>query len=315
MNTTYCITGVSGYIGTLLARRLASDPKNRVVGIDLNEPEKLKEIGFYQSDIREPGIAGILKAEDVDIVIHLAFYTLPEGNAAEAESINIGGTKNMLQAVGETDVKRLVIASSAAAYGSHPDNPVPMKESHPLRPNKFFYYSYHKAVQEELTQEFSKNHPEVKVIILRPCILIGPHINNPTGDSLKQKVLIYPSGEQPPIQVIYEDDAVDAFYLAATSGTEGIFNVAADNTVVYPELAKIMNKKLILLPSWLLSPLATVGKWLGLSPVSSTTLKFIKNPIVIDPSKFNKEFNFQPKYDAKRAFMKFAQEIYIRNNF
>ena len=309
MNTTYCITGVSGYIGRLLARRLASDPKNRVIGIDLNEPENLEEIKFHRSDIRDPNIASVLKAENVDVLIHLAFYTLPEGNAVEAESINIDGTKNILKALKEADATRLILASSSAAYGSHPDNPVPMSESQPLRPNRFFYYSWHKATQEELTQQFVNSHPAVKAIILRPCILIGPHINNPTGDSLKQKLLVYISGEQTPIQVIYEDDAVEAFRLAATSNSEGIYNVATDNTVTYPELAKMMNKRLILLPFWLLSRLATVGKWLRVSPVSATTLKFIRNPIVVDPSKFNQQFNFTPKYDSKQAFVQFVKEI------
>ena len=309
MNTTYCITGVSGYIGRLLARRLAADPKNRIVGLDLNEPEDLGEIEFHRSDIRDPAIGSILKAEKVDVVIHLAFYTLPEGNVVEAESINIDGTKNILRALREAGAKRLVLASSSAAYGSHPDNPVPMSESQPLRPNRFFYYSWHKATQEQLTQDFVSSHPGIKAVILRPCILIGPHINNPTGDSLKQKILVYLSGQQAPIQLIYEDDAVEAFRLAAISDSEGIYNIAPDKTVTYPELAKMMNKKLILLPFWLLSRLATLGKWLGVSPVSGTTLKFIRNPIVVDPSKFNRQFDFTPKYDTKQAFVQFVQQI------
>jgi len=77
MNTTYCITGVSGYIGRLLAKRLASDPQNRVIGIDVNEPENLEEIEFHRSDIRDPNIANVLKAENVDVLIH----NLPGGSA------------------------------------------------------------------------------------------------------------------------------------------------------------------------------------------------------------------------------------------
>lgn len=309
MYTTYCITGVSGYIGRLLAGRLSGDSANRVVGVDFKPPENLGEIRFYKSDIRDPGIAGVLRAENVDVLIHLAFYTLPEGDAFEAESVNVDGTKNILQAAGAADVRRLVLASSSAAYGSHPDNPVPMSESHLLRPNKFFYYSHHKATQEELTRQFITSHPEIKAVILRPCVLIGPHINNSTGDSLKQKVLVYMSRNQPPIQLIYEDDAVEAFYLAATSNAEGTYNIAGDNTVTYPELARMMDKRLILLPFWLLSRLATVGKWLRISPVGATTLKFIRNPIVVDPSRFNQRFNFKPEYDSKQAFMQFINEI------
>lgn len=309
MTTTFCITGVSGYIGGLLARKLAANQEHRVIGIDINPPLDAGPIRFFESDIRDKGIAEILEAEKVDVLIHLAFYTLPEGDAREARSVNIIGTKNILRATGKAKVRRFVLASSAAAYGSHADNPVPMAESQPLRANDFFYYSAHKAEQEKLTGAFAGQHPQTETIILRPCVLIGPHINNPTGDSLKEKILIFIKGRQPPIQLIHEDDAAQAFYLAAIGTGTGVFNVAAPGTVTYPELAGLMNKKIILLPFGLLAALATVGKWLGVSPVSGTTLKFIRNPIVIDPDKFANHFGFKPKYDSRAAFVNFMDAI------
>ena len=309
MDTTYCITGVSGYIGKLLAGKLAQETNQNVIGIDLEAPAELDNIKFRRSDIRDTAIGDIFKSEKVDTIIHLAFYTAPEGDAALAESVNVDGTRNILQAAGRAGVKRLVLASSAAAYGSHPDNAVPMTESHPLRPNKYFYYSNHKAAQEELMREFKQQHPEIQTIILRPCVLIGPHINNPTGDSLRQKVLLFIKGRQPPIQFIYEDDAAHAFYLAARSDREGVYNIAGDGTLTYPEIAELMNKKIILLPFGMLSALANVGKRLRVSPVSATTLNFIRNPIIVDPSNFNRQFNFKPQYDTRQALMQFYNQI------
>ena len=305
MSTTYCITGISGYIGKLLARKLTHEPGSKVIGIDLEAPADQANIKFFKSDIRDSTIADIFKSENVDVVIHLAFYTAPEGDAALAESINVGGTQNILQAAGSRGVRRFVLASSAAAYGSHPNNAVPMTESHPLRPNKYFYYSDHKATQEKMMREFKQQHPEIQTIALRPCVLIGPHINNPTGDSLKQKVLLFIKGRQPPIQFIYEDDAAQAFYLAATSDREGVYNIAGDGTLTYPEIAELMNKKIILLPFRVLSALANVGKRLRVSPVSATTLNFIRNPIVVDPSQFNRHFEFKPEYNTHQALMQF----------
>ena len=306
MDTTYCITGVSGYIGKLLAGKLAQETNQNIIGIDLDAPADLNNINFRQSDIRDTAIGDIFKSEKVDTIIHLAFYTAPEGDAALAESVNVDGTRNILQAAGRAGIKRLVLASSAAAYGSHPDNAVPMTESHPLRPNKYFYYSNHKAAQEELMREFKQQHPEIQTIVLRPCVLIGPHINNPTGDSLRQKVLLFIKGRQPPIQFIYEDDAAHAFYLAARSDSEGEYNIAGDGTLTYPEIAELMNKKIILLPFGLLSVLANVGKRLKLSPVSATTLNFIRNPIIVDPSNFNRQFKFKPQFNTQQALLQFA---------
>ena len=82
MSKTYCITGISGYIGKLLVQKLTRDHKNRVIGIDLNMPAGLDNVQIYQNDIRNPGIVDILRNETVDVVVHLAFYTHPEGATA-----------------------------------------------------------------------------------------------------------------------------------------------------------------------------------------------------------------------------------------
>ena len=308
MPTTYCITGISGYIGKLLAQKLSLEAGNKVMGIDLKAPTGLTNTLFFAKDIRDPAIGDIFEAEKVDVLIHLAFYTHPEGDATLAKSVNLAGTQNILRAAVRSGIKRLVLASSAAAYGSHPDNAIPMTESHPLRPNKYFYYSDHKAAQEKMVCQFSQQHPELKAIILRPCVLIGPHINNPTGDSLRQKVLLFIKGRQPPIQFIYEDDAAQAFHLAAKDDAAGVYNIAGEGTLTYPEIAELMNKRLILLPFGVLSTLANVGKRLKLSPVSARTLKFIRNPIIVDPSNFNRDFNFKPIYDTKHALMQFQSK-------
>jgi nucleoside-diphosphate-sugar epimerase len=44
-----------------------------------------------------------------------------------------------------------------------------------------------RLLTQKLAQDFKKDHPEIQLVILRPCVLIGPHINNPTGDSLNKK--------------------------------------------------------------------------------------------------------------------------------
>jgi len=306
---TYCITGISGYIGQLLAARLARISDVRVVGLDLKAPDGLENVIFHNIDIRDPAIADILEAEAVDTLIHLAFYTHPEGDAKEALSVNIKGTENILNAVVSAGVGKFVLASSAAAYGSHPDNPVPMCEQDPLRPNEYFYYSWHKAEQERLAKEALRDRPDIKTVILRPCVLIGPHINNPTGDSLRQKILVYTKGDAPQVQLIDEDDAVEAFYLAATGDGEGIFNVAGEGTLTYPELAQILNKKIVLLPFGLLARLASFAKRLGLSPVSATTLRFIQNPLVVDGSRFQQHFGFKPKHNQQQILLKFLETL------
>lgn len=305
----YCITGVCGYIGGLLARRLAREADARVSGIDVKRRLDLDGIAVHERDVRNPGIGDILAAERPDTVIHLAFYTHPEGDAGEAQSVNIDGTRNIVRAAASAGVLRFVLASSAAVYGSHPDNPVPITERHPPRPNEFFYYSRHKAEQENTVREVLRDRPEVELVILRPAAVIGPHIDNPTGAALRAPVLFGPRGTPPPIQLLDEDDAVEAFYRAATGRATGTYNVAAGGALAYPDVARLMNKNIVLLPYPLLAASATLGKWLGLSPVGAKTVRFIRHPLVVDATEFLKWFNFKPRFDTRSALMRFARSL------
>lgn len=303
----YGITGASGYLGRLLAQALAHDPDTRVVGLDLRPPAGGVDGAFRRCDIRDPGLAGVLRDEGIDTLVHLAFYTLPEGEARLAESVNLDGTRNVLRAAAEAGVRRLVLASSAAAYGSHPDNPVPMREEQPLRPNPGFRYSWHKAEQERMVREFARAHPQVETVVLRPCALIGPHINNPTGVSLRQRLLVHLRGDTTPLQFIHERDAATAFALAARGGATGIFNVAADGTLTFAEVARILGKPLVRLPYGLLATLATLGRWLRVSPVSARTVAFIRHPMVVDAARFRASFGFAPQHTTHEAVVEFAR--------
>jgi UDP-glucose 4-epimerase len=302
---TYCVTGVAGYLGGLLARRLASADDTRVVGIDLQAPADLHDVSFHECDIRNPGLTAILAEEAVDVLVHLAFYTPPEGDPEEARSVNVDGAKNVLQAVRDSAVRRLVVVSSSAAYGSHDDNPLPLRESDPLRPNYSFYYSAHKAEQEMLVRRFAEEHPEVETVVLRPCVVIGPHINNPTGDSLKQKVMIAMRDPEVPVQLIYEDDVAEALFLAATGRATGVFNVGGSGMATFREIGLLLHKKVVRVPYGVLRRLASFARALRLSPVGGRTVTFIRNPIVTDTRRFARTFGFRPRFDTIGAVLEF----------
>jgi len=72
---TICITGISGYLGVRLAKALKPPAgKGELIGIDIAPPpEALKNISFYQKDIRDPGVEAVFSQHQVDTVFHLAF--------------------------------------------------------------------------------------------------------------------------------------------------------------------------------------------------------------------------------------------------
>lgn len=116
------ITGGSGFVGQALIADIEDeyqtinyDLKN---GDDILDGEKLKR-----------------SLKDVDIVFHLAAQTSVQESIKNPEydwRVNVGGTKQLIEAVRGSDVDKIIYASTAAVYGM-PEY-IPIDEMHPLRP-------------------------------------------------------------------------------------------------------------------------------------------------------------------------------------
>ena len=92
--------------------------------------------------------------------------------------INVGGTRSVLEAASQAGTPQVLVASSGTAYGAWPDNPVPLKEDHPIRPHPHFCYANDKSQVEFLCRDFMKNHPDIITGIIRPCVVYGRLVNN-----------------------------------------------------------------------------------------------------------------------------------------
>ena len=106
-----------------------------------------------------------------DVAVHLAFAIF--GDREETRRVNLEGSRNVFEAAIAAGVKRLVYASSVAAYGFHPDNPQPLTEEVPARGSESFYYSAQKAELEATLDELLAGS-EVDAYVFRPCIVAGP---------------------------------------------------------------------------------------------------------------------------------------------
>jgi UDP-glucose 4-epimerase len=105
------------------------------------------------------------------------------------------------------------------------------------------------------------------------------------------------------MQIIHEDDAAEAFYLALTKDVEGIFNLSADNGFRYTELAKVINKPFIALPAWLIYPLVEFLYKLRLMPFGKAQLSYIRYPLSMNIDKIKSELGFNPKYSSGETLL------------
>lgn len=299
------ITGSSGYFGQKLVAALKADlPNVEILGLDVNEAKTVKPDRFVKQDIRDANLVDQLKAFAPDTVIHLAFIVNPMHDEALMHSINIDGTKNLLDAVLAVKPKQLLVASSVTAYGAHFDNPVPMDESWPVRPRKEFLYAADKTEMDEMVRRFSEAHPDIATAWVRPAIIYGPGVEN----YLSRMVVGAPvqmliDGYDMPMQFVHEDDVVGGTMAILKAGAKGPFNLTPTDWLTLSEVGKELGKKTQKMPFAIAYALSWVMWNLKVKTAEAPPgiLYFFKYPWVATPKRLTQELGYTFKYNTRET--------------
>ncbi|HXQ88916.1 MAG TPA: NAD-dependent epimerase/dehydratase family protein, partial [Solirubrobacterales bacterium] len=114
------VTGASGNVGTSVLEALADEPEvESVVGLARRVPDApFPKVEWVGADVTETELTPIFSGADA--VVHLAWAIQPSRDETLTERINLGGTRQVLDAVARAGVETLVYASSVGAYGPGP---------------------------------------------------------------------------------------------------------------------------------------------------------------------------------------------------
>jgi len=306
------ITGVSGYIGMKIARALADHRRvEKIVGIDIRPPaENLEGLLFVNKDVRAP-MLDMMTEHRIDTVIHAAYVLPPLHDTALMEDINVSGTRNILNAAASAGVSQLLYTSSTTAYGFYPDNPVPLTEESPLRGNDDFTYAKNKKEIEWIFRDFTAVHPDMAVTILRPCFVAGPGFDNPLSRYLQKPLVPLPL-KTSQFQFVHEDDLVRVMIMCLEEKLTGIYNVAGEGTVTFPEMVDLLGKRVLSLPLWLMVPLNNLFWHLRLrflTEFPSAGFNLILYPWIASSQRLMDETGFKFRYSSRSAFADFVQTV------
>ncbi len=229
------ITGVSGLLGQrLLALLDVQGAPARVVGIDVREPpRRTRALQFHLVDLTTADLAGVLAG--VETVVHLAAIVGPVPDEDLARRVNVDGTRRLLEAATAAGVRKIVRASSAAVYGAWANNPVPITEDAPLRPNPGFWPAAHDAECERLLADWHATQTDSVTTVLRIAPVVGAGAHTLWARVAAGRAPASVRGATPPLQVVHVDDAASALVLAVNDDLEGVFNVAADGWLGHEE--------------------------------------------------------------------------------
>ncbi len=232
------ITGVNGFCGQCLVRRLIYEGVENIYGIDINTESKkpISLTEFFQMDItEETRVSQLLKSIQPDYIFHLA--GIHQGSPQKIYSVNVLGSIHLLENVRQFSPQtHVLLIGSAAEYGHVPLAELPVTEDHICNP-----YGSHAISKYAVTlaaREYVDNYG-LKVIVARPFNIIGAGVPPSllVGAILKRaKQALLDSGD-PEIVVgnldterdfIAVDDAVDAYTrLLLNYHTAGVFNICS----------------------------------------------------------------------------------------
>ena len=299
------VTGSSGYLGSQVVAALARRTDLVTVALDLREPaQRLAGVAYELADIRAPEVDGIVARHRPDVVVHLASIVTPGKNSSrEFEySVDVGGTRNLLQACVRHAVRRIIVSSSGAAYGYHADNPAWLIESDALRGNQSFAYSWHKRLVEEMLGEYRQQQPQLEQVVLRIGTILGATVDNQITDLFKKPRLLAIRGSDSPFVFIHDQDVVGAILHGVDSPNSGIFNVAGDGKLSIFEIAARMNKRCLVLPAWLLKSALWLLHKLALTQYGPEQLDFLRYRPVLDNRQLKEQFGYVPRLSSAEVF-------------
>jgi UDP-glucose 4-epimerase len=152
------LTGAAGYIGSACLRWLLRHGHDPIAYDNLSEgntaavPEGRLVVGDL-ADVDQ--IAEALTRHRAEAVIHLAAVASVPDSIADPElywRVNVQGTKNVLDAMRRTDVRRIVLSSTAATYGFQAE--MPLREDFPQIPE--VPYGTTKLAAERIIKDYAR---------------------------------------------------------------------------------------------------------------------------------------------------------------
>jgi nucleoside-diphosphate-sugar epimerase len=312
---TVAVTGPTGTFGFGLMPLLQDEESvSKIVGIarrpfDPNEHGWSKMV-YRQGDVRDQDALTEAFA-GADVVVHLAFLIVG-GSPETTQAINIEGTLNTFRAAAAAGVDRFVYASSVAAYGFHPDNPVGMTEEWHVRPADRLFYAQQKAQLEQLLRDESDKHPEIELYLLRPPIVLGPDAAGgkvdvpdalaPFGRALRTAVRRLPVPAFVPdidLQLIHQDDVGQALVQCVlAAGPPGAYNIAADDVVSVVDVARELGFVPVPVHGGTARKAARLVSKLPFLPPQLQWIEAASHPAIMDTSRARTELGWKPRYTA-----------------
>lgn len=225
----HLITGGSGFIGNLVARRLIKHGEQvRVLDVweDTSRPTNIEY--YHCSVLSREGVAQAMQG--VDIVHHNAALVAQTAAGKRYWQVNVEGSRIVAEEAVKADVQAFIHTSSTSVFGIPPKDGGPITNRTPTIPAET--YGRSKLSGEKLTEEICQKHG-IPLITIRPRATLGAGrlgIFQVLFQWIKENRNVYVIGSgNNKFQFIHASDLIDFYMLALDRGRTGTYNVGTDD--------------------------------------------------------------------------------------
>jgi len=301
------VTGVSHSVGGAVARRLEASPDvDAIYGLDIADPRiALDRTEFVHADTRHSLLTKLVRGLEVDVVVHCAVLTESRTPGRTIHETNVIGTMNLLAACSGagSPVKRVVVKSNIAVYGCRPYAP------------SFVWESYADPVTETLGRELQEMEQLVRefavrnraaATVLRLGHRLGMAEPTPLGEYLRLPTVPTFVGFDPRVQLLHEEDAIEAFYRAAMADHDGVYNVAGDGVLLLSQAIRLAGRhKRSMLPPYVPALARAVLRLQGFD-MPPYLADFLCYGCVVDIDALEAEFGWRPGHTSRDTLLDFV---------
>ena len=311
----HLVTGGSGFLGNLIARRLAKRGETVKILDIWEDSTRPKEIEYINCDIRDKkGVASAMKG--VDIIHHNVALVPLTKSGNKFWQVNVEGSRIAAEEAIRAGVKAFIHMSSSSIFGA--PKTCPIKEDTPTHPIEI--YGRAKLAGEDAVRVILEK-ADLPLIIIRPRTILGEGrlgIFQILFDWIKEGRNVYVIGNgNVKFQFVHAHDLMDAYMLCLDLGKPGIYNVGTDrfgtlrqgleNLIEFADT----KSKVKGLPIWLTNNTLKSLDLMGLSPLAPWHYLTYHKAFFFDVSKLL-NLGWKPKYSNDEMFRQ-SYEWFIAN--
>jgi nucleoside-diphosphate-sugar epimerase len=294
------ITGGSGYFGCVLRDRLL-ERGDAVRVFDLRDADdRPPRVELVAGDLRDPDRVRTA-CEGIDVVYHNVAQVPLAKDRDLFWSVNHGGTENLLRAVREARVRKLVHTSTSAIFGVPASNPV----DETVEPTPMEAYGHAKLAGERLVRTAVERHG-IDATIIRPRTILGHGrlgifqiLFNWVEEG--RRIPVLGSGDNV-YQFVHADDLAAASIAAAHRPGAAVYNIGTDRFGTMRETLEALcahagtGSRVYSVPMRLAVAAMNLTSALGISPLGPYHALMYGRSLYFDVGRAKRELGWRPKW-------------------